>query len=449
MDSRRDRSRDRDNGRSGSRSKDRTESERDRNKVKERDRDRNRGRDRGRDRGGDREKIKDLPDNVVAHKLKHSSPPRLPSPSKEKTIQYTTKSEIQEENRKRIEMIAGSESYNLHELISLKHREKVDEKLELKEPSGLDYEIHSTSYFEHEMCNDCAWLELPESIIGLEVGLTLAKYQLTSDMSQFGIIRMGTLVVAVLAFLLQLYVLYTLWISLPPLYMNVDFCHNDEISRKLQLCAVGVFLLSINASFKDITLELLVVLTSKRLKRDPLPQDLDLVRVKTNNRFWTAKDICHIRILAKTIGWKVICVFLIMMELCVWFLALVVGCKYLLISETVSNLVQSMVAIVFINDIDNLGFSAFVPRNVKKTLNRIYFECPYLKGPGGSKRNETTCLDCLTAVINNDDGTDKQAPSKAQLFIRKHLYTLSLLGSVPIIIFTSVCVVYGLHITYC
>ena len=45
-----------------------------------------------------------------------------------------------------------------------------------KEQSGLAYEVHTADYFENTQGDHCAWLPLPDSIIVLEIGMSLAKY---------------------------------------------------------------------------------------------------------------------------------------------------------------------------------------------------------------------------------------------------------------------------------
>ena len=323
----------------------------------------------------------------------------------------------------------------------------------LEEMSLLNYEIHTEQYYLNQMLGDCAWLPLPQSIIGLEVGLTMGKYQLldpTSDKwfsfnQKISLMRLGTLGVAVLAFLLQFYILWCLWATMPSLYHEPSFCQSDEISKKLQLASVGVFLLSINHAFKDAMLELLVVLTSDKLKREASDFDTKLVRLKTGNPYWQPSDLVHIRLLDnKKLLWMAILVTIISLEIIIWFMTLVVGCKYLLLSESVSDLVQSVVAIVFVNDIDNLAFSVFVPRNVQKTLSNFEFQVPFLKGPGGFARYNGGLV-----PKRSNDGLCSRWLSDHRIFFQQNIYKLSLIGSVPIVVITAVCVVYGLHDRYC
>lgn len=323
----------------------------------------------------------------------------------------------------------------------------------LEETSQLRFEIHSQQYFLTHMLGDCAWLPLPQSIIGLEVGITMGKYQLLDPKNgkwfdfnrKVSLMRLGTLGVAVLAFLMQFYVLWCLWATMPSLYHEPNFCQSDEISRKLQLCAVGVFLLSINHAFKDAMLELLVVLTSQKLKREASDTDTKIVRLKTSNPYWQPSDLVHVRLLDnKQSLWMTILVMIISLELIIWFMTLVVGCKYLLLSDSVSDLVQSMVAIVFINDIDNLAFSVFVPRNVQKTLSNFEFQVPFLKGPGGSTRSTGG-----KGPRRIKDTLFSRWLSDHRGFLQQNIYKLSLIGSVPIVVVTAMCVVYGLHDRYC
>lgn len=67
---------------------------------------------------------------------------------------------------------------NCSELVLTEKTKDMGEEIKMVELSGLPFEIHTKQYFETRMLDECAWLELPESIIGLEVGITLGKYQL-------------------------------------------------------------------------------------------------------------------------------------------------------------------------------------------------------------------------------------------------------------------------------
>lgn len=335
---------------------------------------------------------------------------------------------------------------NCSELVLTKVKDMGEEN-KMVELSGLPFEIHTKQYFETRMLDECAWLELPESIIGLEVGITLGKYQLLPPEpgdsfakkfhDNFNTVRLGTLSVAMLTFTLQFYIVWCLWRSLPTIVNDEGLCRG-QIGRPLQLCSVGVFFVSVIPAFKDITLELMVVLTSHRLQREANESDTNRVREVTSNPYWQSNDLVHIRMLGeKHPRWILACLFIIILELVIWIMTLFVGCKFLLVSETVSDLVQSMVAIVFINDVDNLAFDVLVPRNVKKTLSRIQFEVPYLKGPGG--RGEGL----------SDDGDEYYLSRSTRIRLQKNLYKMSLLGTVPFIIVLAVAVVYGVHAFYC
>jgi hypothetical protein len=185
------------------------------------------------------------------------------------------------------------------------------------------------------------------------------------------------------------------------------------------LCAIGVFLLSILDALNDITLEMHVVLTCNRLKKPAYDVDLIDVREKTGNEYWQREDLVRVRQLDHSAGAKGLCFLLVGIEGGIWAFLLICGTKYILTQDTVSNLVQSIVAINFVNNIDNLTYRAFVPSAVCKNIEDIEFEIPLVPSTG----KKTKAQNCL--------------------------YLFTLVGSTPLLAAISIGIVYGLRMVYC
>ena len=317
------------------------------------------------------------------------------------------------------EMIARIEYLETrqHMVDEIESRDTVRFKIKGKERSGLDYEVHTRGFWENNIQGNVAWLNLPGSIVGLELGMNLAKYQLT--LSGLSKMRWGCLCIASLALLTQFWLLRCLWINIPSLKDNEDFCLNDQVGHILQVCSLGVFILSIADSLSNILLELHVVLTSSRLVRPAFDQDVVDVRKATNNEFWQGEYLVRLRYLDQSLGPKVLCLVLVLSELAIWVFTLVCGVVYILSQPTVSDLIQSVVAIVFINDIDSYTFRAFIPLHVTKNIEKIRFEVPLYPGPG----EKSMAQNCV--------------------------YHLKLIGSVPIVCVVSFGIVYGFHARFC
>jgi hypothetical protein len=319
-------------------------------------------------------------------------------------------------NREMIARIEYLEKWQ-HMVDEIELRDTRQLSIKGKERSGLDYEVHTRGFFDSKIQGNVAWLNLPDSIVGLELGMNLAKYQLTlSGMSKM---RWGCLCIASLALLTQFWLLRCLWINVPALEGNEEFCLNEQIGYTLQVCSLGVFLLSIADSLSSVLLELHVVLTSTRLVRPAFDQDVLDVRKATGNDYWQGEYLVRMRYLDQSPGPKLLCLLLVLAELAIWLFTTVCGVVYILTQPTVSDLIQSVVAIVFINDIDSYTFRAFIPLHVTKNIEKIRYEVPLYPGPG------------------------------AKTLVQNLVYHMKLCGSVPIVCGCSLAIVYGFHARYC
>lgn len=167
-----------------------------------------------------------------------------------------------------------------------------------------------------------------------------------------------------------------------------------------------------------------MVLSSKRMFMEIGLNDPDISRAnEKTGRKWAAEELVQVVQLSSDRASRSVYLLLVLLEIVAFVSVIVVGTKYLLVQETVSNLVQACVAIVFLNDIDNLAFNALMPEAAKTILMAASYELPYLRG-------------------EDDDGGEHAG-------IKDFFYFASLLGATPIIVCTSVGIVYGMHNSFC
>ena len=312
----------------------------------------------------------------------------------------------------------------------------------------LAFQVLTKEHYEKELKSESAWLPLPNSVIGQSIRWYLRSDSVTPKVVWDSWIWLSTFAIGVL---LQIYVCRCLWVSLPDIEQNPAFCHNHEIGRSLQLCAVGVFLLSVGEAFNDIVFELLIVLRSDQ-KCIKNPDEGILNRMfksrttaakmsrltlsetpeEKNKKFRPEGDLVVVSELTKSDAAKAVCLSIVLVEAAVWIVVIVVGIKWLLSSETVSDLVHSSVAIAFVNDIDNLSHSAIAPATLVENLANEEYEIKWLAPNAGP---------------NADLVRDEK--KKTSYYFQRVFHFSSLNFSVPALVVSSVAVVYGLHAVYC
>ena len=168
-------------------------------------------------------------------------------------------------------------------------------------------------------------------------------------------------------------------------------------------------------------MELNLVLTCKR--RSVPADSVDCVQANNKTgRIWNSEELVKVVNLTESRKVRLFCLFLISLELMVWIFVLVVGTKYLLVQDNVSNLVQSCVAIVFLNDLDNLAYIVLMPETTKTLISSREYELPHI--PGSEGVSEASCM-------------------------QKFFVATSIFGTSPILTLTAVGMVFGLHKTYC
>ena len=147
----------------------------------------------------------------------------------------------------------------------------------------------------------------------------------------------------------QGYILYWLWKSLPATY-DVDLCTTDNLL--FYVCIIGVFLVSMVPDF-------LTIYNEYRIIRSGL-------------HYYCPGDGTFNKFSRSTVG--VILAYLILSyELLIWVSVVLVGINYILVSETLGDLVQAAVAITFINELDDMA--AFLYGFIAEDIKDTYFRC--------------------------------------------------------------------------
>jgi hypothetical protein len=188
-----------------------------------------------------------------------------------------------------------------------------------------------------------------------------------------------------------------LWYSLPPVYIDSDDCPSGLCSlgpRMLffQTCIIGVFIVSVLPSLYEALTELTIVCTAKINSDVFIEGKLGFKRLSGG-------------LLGRSLDFGIV-----LYELAIWVFVLLIGIQYILTTESAGNIVQAAVAISYINEIDNMA--VIILAGITKEIDTSQFRCRKL--------------------------------------IPDNVFSaLSFLFLLPIIIASSLGIVYGLYNTYC
>ena len=354
--------------------------------------------------------------------------------------------------------------------INERHWENRDVKVRFFSEGYLACSMHTKRYFQTHIGHKCRWVQVPPSVYGATVEALLRQREL----SVFYIFYLlfNVLGACLVTFAMQIYILWRLWISLPELHNNDSFCLGSRIGKPLQLCAVGAFLLSVGDAFNDIFVELNIVFTSKQLAAEPKSTDVNIIELnKKTGRKWFADELVRITALTSSRPVKIFCLLLIFLEFLVFISVIMVGVNYLLVQDTVSNLIQASVAIVFLNDMDNMAYNAIMPDGFKDDISKQYFETPNLKKKGKKRATAWMMAPDGNGGLDAAEPADKPRGAKfgSLLWLKAEMeeamsggargrkdtaaaevfYYVAMMGALSILLGSSMAVVYGLHNSYC
>ena len=185
----------------------------------------------------------------------------------------------------------------------------------------------------------------------------------------------------------QGYILYWLWKSLPATY-EVDLCTTDN--HLFYVCIIGVFLISMISDFITIYNEYRIIRSGSHIYSPGFGNFSKFTRSHLN----------------------VILVYLILSyEFIIWVSVVLVGINYILVSETLGDLVQAAVAITFINELDDMA--AFLYGDNAEDIKDTYVRCDKPRLIGDSRT------------------------------------VFSMLLAMPVLVSVSCGIIYGIHNSYC
>ncbi len=250
------------------------------------------------------------------------------------------------------------------------------------------------SYKDYEeSVDECLWTSMPDSIVALNLTLACTK-DLTDD--TFTYIKAALfcgLLPLVMTFVIEFTGIMCLWEDNSDLRNSDAFCHQHPL---LQLSVVTLFGLTLQGPLLDILTEAAIGLSSTKVcfcAEDGAKLFLEGAGahpgkgrefVELDDRPLIIKEV-------KTsfVSWFVFWTAIIL-EFAVWSLTVYVGVHYTLSQEDASEIVQSAVAISFINEIDNMVYDAVATEPVKEFLAKAEYMIPLMKASG--KRNLTSAV---------------------------------------------------------
>jgi hypothetical protein len=207
------------------------------------------------------------------------------------------------------------------------------------------------------------WLPMPRSIYGYSVSYLLRSRYSSSVKTIFD---HGDILLQIFTFIAigssQAIILYYLNESLP-YFKDSSFCQNMH-QPLLLLCFIGVFLASLLPSLYDISIEIFTVLSSKRytVRNNDNKDNIDIIQIKI--RFIT----------------KLLIAYIILYEFAIWVFVLIIGVRYILTTQGTGNIVQAAVAIVYINEIDNMAIFLYPEQHE-------IFDIPYFNNVVSTSRD--------------------------------------------------------------
>jgi len=264
----------------------------------------------------------------------------------------------------------------------------------------LEERISEEDYTDAE--DECIWTPMPDSIVALNLTMACAG-DLTDDTWKYirSAFFCGLLPLA-MTFIIELTTLAYLWEDNSDLTDADGFCAQHPI---MQLAVITIFALTLQTPLSDIMTEAAVGFSSTKMcfnaedgaclfihgtgispgkDRDFYSQPdkpLIIKEVKTSSVsfwiFWTA----------------------VVLEFGVWALTCYVGVFYTLSQVDASEIVQSAVAISFINEIDNMVYASIVSEDLKDFLATVEFRIPAMKSAGKNSFYTTVARLCLQTPL--------------------------------------------------
>ena len=202
------------------------------------------------------------------------------------------------------------------------------------------------------------WLKTGKSVYGTALQVVLSDYfpDLFAKYTAF----LLTVYPCVVVGGVQGVILYNLWYSLPPVYIDSDdftsgLCSLGPRMLFFQTCIIGVFIVSVLPSLFEALTELTIVRTAK-----------------INSNVFNDGELCFQKLSDGLLGIS-LAFGIVLYELAIWVCVLLIGIQYILTTEGAGNIVQAAVAISYINEIDNMA--VIIMANFTKNIEAKQFRC--------------------------------------------------------------------------
>jgi hypothetical protein len=258
----------------------------------------------------------------------------------------------------------------------------------------FDQRISLSEY--EESSDECLWTAMPDSIVALNLTLACTK-DLTDHTFTYlkAAFACGLLPLA-MTFVIEFTSIMCLWEDNSDLRNSTAFCEQHPL---LQLSVVGIFMLTLQGPLQDICIEAAIGLSSTKVCMDAHEgYELFIEGSGTNpGKGREFENIEHKPLIMKEVktSWVSWIVYWISvgLEFLVWCLTLYVGVHYTLSQADASEIVQSAVAISFINEIDNMVYDNVASEQLKDFLAKAEYMVPIMKASG-----KTTYQSMLTRL---------------------------------------------------
>jgi hypothetical protein len=206
--------------------------------------------------------------------------------------------------------------------------------------------------------NPYEWISLPQSVIGtLLYFLLVEQNYATFDLYYTSKASFLIGLPVYLTFIMQFLFIRGLWSSV---FIATNFTDSCNIDITLLIAAVSVYLINMVPSFRNIYEEFNIVLYSKRVAYVHDITDDDEVYV-----------VPIVAPLSKRIF---MCSLVLSFEAILVVLCTIVGCCYILSSDSAENLLINCLSVNFIMDIDDMARGAFQREVISDHIDGMQFE---------------------------------------------------------------------------
>lgn len=254
-----------------------------------------------------------------------------------------------------------------------------------------------------ESTDECLWTNMPDSIVALNLTLACTK-EITDDTFLYlkSAFLCGLLPLA-LTFVIEFTSIMCLWEDNSDLRNSEHFCEQHPL---LQLSVVGIFMLTLQGPLQDICIEAAIGLSSTKVCLDAAEGCELFIKgsgasAGKGREFedLERKPLIMKEVKTSWVSWVVYWLS-VGLEFLVWLLTLYVGVHYTLSQADASEIVQSAVAISFINEIDNMVYDNVASEQLKEFLAKAEFRVPIMKASGATTFNSMlTRLSLQTPIL--------------------------------------------------